>query len=199
MARRWVEAWRDDEYVRRARAEGYRARSVYKLAELDERYRLVRRGCTAVDLGAAPGAWCQYLRRRGAARVVALDRLPMPPLPGVEFVRGDFAGEEALAALVETLGPGGADLVLSDLAPHMGGMKAVDQPRAMHLVELAFDFAGRVLVPGGAFVAKAFQGEGFEPLVAGLRGRFAAVRVRKPRASRPRSSEVYLVASGYRV
>ena len=199
MARGWVRSWRDDEYVRRARAEGYRARSVYKLAELDERYRLVRPGCRAVDLGAAPGAWSQYARRRGAARVVALDRLPMEPIAGVDFIQGDFLEETALAALLETLGPDGADLVLSDLAPNMGGMKAIDQPRAMHLAELAFDLARRILVPAGRFVVKAFQGEGFDGFVREARDSFGSVRVRKPRASRPRSPEVYLIACGHRV
>ena len=199
MSRRWVESWRDDEFVRRARTEGYRARSAFKLAELDERHRLVRPGSTAVDLGAAPGAWCQYLRRHGAARVVAIDLLPMEPIPGVDFIQGDFREETALAALLEGLGPAGAGLVLSDLAPNMGGMKAVDQPRAMHLAELALDLAGRVLVPGGSFVVKVFHGEGFDPFVREVREGFDSVRVRKPRASRPRSPEVYVVACGHRV
>ena len=199
MSRRWVESWRDDEFVRRARTEGYRARSAFKLAELDERHRLVRPGSTAVDLGAAPGAWCQYLRRRGASRVVAIDLLPMEPIPGVEFIQGDFREEVALAALLESLGSPGADLVLSDLAPNMGGTKAVDQPRAMHLAELALDLAGRVLVPGGDFVVKVFHGEGFDPFVREVREGFDSVRVRKPRASRPRSPEVYVVACGHRV
>ena len=199
MPRRRAASRRDDEYARRARAEGYRARSAYKLAELDERYRIVRPGCTAVDLGAAPGAWCQYLRRRGAARVVAIDRLPMAPIRGVDFLLGDFREEASLAALVEGLGSAGADLVLSDLAPNMGGMKAIDQPRAMHLAEMAFDLAGRVLVPAGAFVVKVFQGEGFDPFVREVRASFETVRVRKPRASRPRSPEVYVVACGHRV
>ena len=199
MSRRWVESWRDDEFVRRARTEGYRARSAFKLAELDERHRLVRPGSTAVDLGAAPGAWCQFLRRRGASRVVAIDLLPMEPIPGVDFIQGDFREEAALAALLEGLGPGGADLVLSDLAPNMGGMKAVDQPRAMHLAELALDLAGRVLVPGGSFVVKVFHGEGFDPFVREVREGFDSVRIRKPRASRPRSPEVYVVACGHRV
>ena len=199
MSRRWVESWRDDEFVRRARTEGYRARSAFKLAELDERHRLVRPGSTAVDLGAAPGAWCQYLRRRGASRVVAIDLLPMEPIPGVDFIQGDFREEAALAALLEGLGPAGADLVLSDLAPNMGGMKAVDQPRAMHLAELALDLAGRVLAPGGSFVVKVFHGEGFDPFVREVREGFDSVRTRKPRASRPRSPEVYVVACGHRV
>ena len=199
MSRRWVESWRDDEFVRRARTEGYRARSAFKLAELDERHRLVRPGSTAVDLGAAPGAWCQYLRRRGASRVVAIDLLPMEPIPGVDFIQGDFREEAALAALLEGLEPAGADLVLSDLAPNMGGMKAVDQPRAMHLAELALDLAGRVLVPGGSFVVKVFHGEGFDPFVREVREGFDSVRIRKPRASRPRSPEVYVVACGHRV
>ena len=195
----WVESWRSDEYVRRARADGYRARSVYKLAELDERYRLVRPACRTVDLGAAPGAWSQYVRRRGAAPVVAVDRLPMEPIAGVDFIRGDFREEGTLAALLEALGPAGADLVLSDLAPNLGGMKAVDQPRAMHLAELALDLAGQILVPAGRFAVKVFQGEGFDRFVREARASFDTVRVCKPRASRPRSPEVYLVACRYPV
>lgn len=199
MARRWVDRWRNDEFVRRARVDGYRARSVYKLSELDERYGLVRAGATVVDLGAAPGAWSQYARRRGAARVVALDRAAIEPIAGVEVIRGDLFEEACVARVMNWLGSSGADLVLSDLAPNMGGMKALDQPRAMHLSELAFDVAGRLLLPGGDFVVKAFHGEGFEEFLRAVRERFKPVRVRKPRASRPRSPEVYVVASGYRV
>ena len=199
MARSWVESWRDDEFVRRARVEGYRARSAYKLAELDGRYRLVRPGCRAVDLGAAPGAWSQYAVRRGALRVVAIDRLPVEPIPRVDFIQGDFRDEETLAALLEGIGAAGADLVLSDLSPNMAGMKAVDQPRAMDLAELALDLASRVLVPGGAFLVKGFQGEGFDPFVRDVRAQFETVRVRKPRASRPKSPEVYVIACRHRV
>ena len=194
-----MKSWNDDEFVRRARVEGYRARSVYKLAELDERYGLVDRGCTAVDLGAAPGAWSQYARRRGASRVVAIDRLPMEPVTGVEFIHGDFRQDETLDALIEILGSDAVDLVLSDLAPNLGGMKAVDQPRAMHLAELAFELAGRILAPTGQFVVKVFHGDGFDRYVRAVRSSFRTVRVRKPRASRPRSPEVYVVACGHRV
>lgn len=210
MAQRWIDAWRDDVHVRRARAEGYRARSAWKLAELDRLHQLVRPGCVAVDLGAAPGAWSQYLRRHGAGRVVAIDLRPMAPIDGVEIIQGDFQTDEVLAQLVDAIGENGgekgaarargkgADLVLSDLAPNISGVRAADQARSMHLADLAFDAAQRILRPGGGFVVKLFQGEGFDQFVAQTRPRFRLVRTRKLQASRPRSPEVYLVALGHR-
>lgn len=191
----------DDEFVRRARQEGWRSRAVYKLQEVDEKYGLVRPGMTVVDLGAAPGAWSQYVARKldGRGRVVALDLLPMDPLGGVEVIQGDFREPEVLAALEAALDGAKVDLVLSDMAPNISGVSAVDQPRSAYLVELALDFARRHLAPGGALVAKLFQGEGADALVAEARRMFGTVRIRKPRASRDRSREVYVVAENYRL
>lgn len=191
----------DDEFVRRARQEGWRSRAVYKLQEVDEKYGLVRPGMTVVDLGAAPGAWSQYVARKldGRGRVVALDLLPMDPLGGVEVIQGDFREPEVLAALEAALDGAKVDLVLSDMAPNISGVSAVDQPRSAYLVELALDFARRHLAPGGALVAKLFQGEGADALVAETRRMFGTVRIRKPRASRDRSREVYVVAENYRL
>ncbi len=197
----------DDEYVQRAQREGWRSRAVYKLEELDRKYRLLKPGMTVVDLGAAPGSWSQYATRvlgvaagqagrTVQARVIALDILPMDPLPGVVFIEGDFRDEAVLARLEDALGGRTVDLVMSDMAPNISGVGVVDQPRAMYLVELAVDFVRQHLKPGGTFVTKVFQGEGFDALVRDLRRDFERVVVRKPKASRPRSREVYLVASG---
>ncbi|MDV3238047.1 MAG: 23S rRNA (uridine(2552)-2'-O)-methyltransferase RlmE [Gammaproteobacteria bacterium] len=195
---RWLREHFDDEYVQRAQREGWRSRAVYKLEELDQKYRLLKPGMTVVDLGAAPGGWSQYAARVLGAkgRVIALDILPMDPLPGVVFIEGDFRDEAVLTRLEAVLGDHTIDLVMSDMAPNISGMGAVDQPRAMYLVELAVDFARQHLRAGGTFVAKVFQGEGFDALVQDLRRDFGRVAVRKPKASRPRSREVYLVATG---
>ncbi|MBI5041433.1 MAG: 23S rRNA (uridine(2552)-2'-O)-methyltransferase RlmE [Gammaproteobacteria bacterium] len=194
---RWLKEHFDDEYVLRAQREGWRSRAVYKLEELDQKYRLLKPGMTVVDLGAAPGGWSQYAAKILGAKgqVFALDILPMEPLPGVEFIEGDFRDEAILAQLKDRFGARPIDLVMSDMAPNISGMGAVDQPRAMYLVELAVDFAREMLKPGGTFVCKVFQGEGFDALVQSLRQDFSKIVVRKPKASRPRSREVYLVAS----
>lgn len=195
---RWLKEHFDDEYVKRAQREGWRSRAVYKLEELDLKYRFFRPGMTVVDLGAAPGGWSQYAVKAlgDKGRVFALDILPMDPLPGVVFIEGDFRDEAVLARFKAELGDRPIDLVMSDMAPNISGMGAVDQPRAMYLVELAVDFARELLKPGGTFVCKVFQGEGFDALVQSLRREYDKVSVRKPKASRPRSREVYLVASG---
>jgi len=197
-SRRWLKEHFDDEYVQRARQEGYRSRAVYKLEELDRKYRILRPGMTVVDLGAAPGGWSQYAARalRGKGRLIALDILPMDPLEGVAFLQGDFREDEVLARFEALLEGTAVDLVMSDMAPNIAGMEAIDQPRAMYLVELAADFARSHLRPGGSFLAKVFQGEGFDELMRALRGEYARVIARKPRASRPRSREVYLLATG---
>ncbi len=191
----------EDEFVRRAKQEGWRSRAVYKLMEIQEKDRVLKPNMTVVDLGAAPGAWSQFaaqaVGRRG--RVIALDLLPMDPLPGVEFIEGDFREPETLAALEAALGDTAPGLVLSDMAPNISGMATVDQPRAMYLAELALDFARARLTPGGALVTKVFQGEGSDALVREARKDFATVRLRKPKASRDRSREFYLVAGNYRV
>jgi 23S rRNA (uridine2552-2'-O)-methyltransferase len=200
-SKRWLAEHFDDEFVRRAQQKGLRSRSAFKLEELQEKYQLVRAGMTVVDLGAAPGGWCQVVKPllgdRG--RLIALDVLDMEPLPGVEFIQGDFTEDEPLAALERLLGGGDVDLVLSDMAPNMSGMAAIDQAKAMYLAELALQFAREHLKPGGDFVVKLFQGTDFDSFVRDVRSVFSGVLVRKPRASRPRSREVYLLARGYQL
>lgn len=200
-SRRWLDEHFSDEHVKRAQAEGWRSRAVFKLEEIDQKDRLLKPGMTIVDLGAAPGGWSQYaVRKLGkAGRVVALDILPMDPLEGVDFLQGDFTEAEPFERLLAALGPAKADLVISDMAPNLSGMDAVDQPRAMYLAELALDLAERVLKPGGDFLVKVFQGEGFDEYLKRLRGEFGKVASRKPKASRSRSREVYLLARNYRM
>lgn len=198
---RWKARQARDPFVKRAHAEGWRSRAVFKLAELQGKERLVKAGDVVVDLGAAPGAWSQYIAGvvgpRG--RVLALDLLPMDALPGVEIFQGDFREESVMSALLASLGGTPVDLVMSDMAPNMSGTRVVDQPRAMYLAELAADFASQVLRPGGSLVVKLFQGEGFQEYVEAMRKRFASVRMRKPAASRPGNRETYLVARNFRL
>ena len=200
-SQRWLKEHFSDPYVKKAQAEGMRSRAAYKLEELVERDRLLKPGMVVVDLGAAPGGWSQWVRqalgdegRPEAGRVIALDILEMPTLAGVEFLHGDFREDAVLSSLEATLGGQSVDLVLSDMAPNKSGMDAVDQPRMMHLAELAMDFADRHLRPGGAFLIKLFHGEGFDDYVRQLRKRYAKVSIRKPAASRKRSPEVYALA-----
>jgi 23S rRNA (uridine2552-2'-O)-methyltransferase len=197
---RWLREHSDDEYVRRAQTEGYRSRAVYKLQELDEKYHLFRHGMQVVDLGSAPGGWSQYaaLKVGHKGRVIASDILHMDSIAGVEFIQGDFREDEVLQQLLDLLGESGADLVLSDMAPNMSGINAVDIPRAMYLVELAHQLATDVLRKNGSFVSKMFQGEGSDEWLRALRQDFAKVVVRKPAASRPRSREVYVLATGFK-
>ena len=197
---RWLKEHFSDPYVKKAQAEGLRSRAAYKLEELVERDRLLKPGMVVVDLGAAPGGWSQWVRQAmgDSGRVVALDILEMPGLAGVEFLHGDFREDEVLSALEALLDGQAVDLVLSDMAPNMSGVDAVDQPRAMHLAELAMDFADRHLRPEGSFLIKLFQGAGFDEYVRELRKRYARVAIRKPAASRKRSPEVYALAQGKR-
>jgi len=197
----WLREHFDDPYVRRAQQEGLRSRAVYKLMEIDERDHLLRPGMTVVDLGAAPGGWAQYAAYRvgEGGRVFALDILPMDALADVTFIQGDFHEQTVVDRLLAALDGRSVDLVMSDMAPNISGMKAVDQPRAMYLCELALDLARQILAPGGDLLMKAFQGEGFDALLRELRGSFARVSTRKPKASRPRSPEVYLLARNYNV
>ncbi|HKJ77028.1 MAG TPA: 23S rRNA (uridine(2552)-2'-O)-methyltransferase RlmE [Gammaproteobacteria bacterium] len=200
-SQRWLQEHFRDPHVRQAQDAGYRSRAVYKLLEIDRKDHLFRKGMTVVDLGAAPGAWSQVAAERvgGEGLVVALDLLEMDPIPGVEILQGDFREEETLQRLLEILGDRKLDLVLSDMAPNISGMRSVDQPRAMHLVELALDLARQVLRPGGDLLVKLFQGEGSEAFLKELRGTFGKVIIRKPGASRDRSREVYVLARNYRV
>ncbi len=198
---RWRRRQESDIYVQRARREGWRSRAVYKLDEIQERHQLMRPGNVVIDLGAAPGGWCQYaLKCVGTkGRVIGLDILDMPPIEDVEFIQGDFTEDSVLAELQRALGEQPVDLVMSDMAPNITGTRSVDQPRSMYLVEIALDFAFDTLKPGGHFVTKIFHGEGFDDFVKAARQRFDSVKVRKPKASRPDSRETYLVASGYRL
>jgi len=187
--------------VRRAQGEGWRSRAVFKLLEMDRRDHLLRRGGIVLDLGAAPGGWSQVAAEKVApdGQVLAVDLLDIEPIAGVRFIQGDLSQEATIEALIETLGGRKADLVLSDMAPNISGNWSVDQPRSLHLAELALDLARRVLRPGGALVVKVFQGEGSEALTRAARSDFETVRVRKPAASRSESREMYLVAGNYRL
>ncbi|MFM1887579.1 MAG: ribosomal large subunit methyltransferase [Pseudomonadota bacterium] len=197
----WLKEHFTDPYVKRAKAEGWRSRAVYKLEEMDRKEKLLKPGMVVLDLGAAPGGWSQYARRRVGrnGRVVAMDILPMDAITDVEFVEGDFREESVMQQLVDLVGERGVDLLLSDMAPNMSGMNAIDQPRSMYLVELALDMADRVLKPGGSALMKTFQGAGFQELVAATRRKYDKVKLLKPDASRARSPELYLLASGLRI
>lgn len=197
---RWLQEHFSDPYVKRAQAEGWRSRAVFKLEELIERDRLLKPGMVVVDLGAAPGSWSQVARERigDKGRVIALDILPMQGIGGVEFILGDFREAAVLEQLQRALNGGVVDLVLSDMAPNLSGMATVDQPRSMHLVELAEEFAATHLRNGGSFLTKVFQGEGFDDFVRRLRVGYERVSIRKPKASRARSPEVYALATGKR-
>ena len=198
---RWLQEHFSDPYVKRAQAEGWRSRAVFKLEEIDKSEKMIRSGAICLDLGAAPGAWSQYLRRRlgRSGRVVATDILPIDPLEGVEFVQGDFRENDVFESILSRVPEREVDWVLSDMAPSMSGIDAVDQPRSMYLAELALDMAGRVLKSGGGALIKVFQGAGFDALVRDARGRFGKVRLVKPSASRARSAEVYLLAKDFRL
>jgi 23S rRNA (uridine2552-2'-O)-methyltransferase len=198
---RWLKEHFADPFVQRAQSEGWRSRAVFKLEEIDRRERLLRSGAVCVDLGAAPGAWSQYAARRVGAQgsVVASDLLAMPQLPGVQFVQGDFRETEVFERVLGLLPPQGVDLLLSDMAPNLSGVDAIDQPRSMYLAELALDMAQRVLKPGGDALIKVFQGAGFQELLQGARSRFGAVKLVKPKASRSRSPEMYLLARQLRL
>jgi 23S rRNA (uridine2552-2'-O)-methyltransferase len=195
-SRRWLQEHESDEYVKRARESGYRSRAAFKLEEIQRTDRLIRPGMTIVDLGAAPGGWSQYAARllQGRGRIVALDILPMDAIAGVEFIQGDFGGDEALRQLTGLMGTDRPQLVMSDMAPNMTGIAEVDHDRSMHLVELALEFATDHLASGGDFLVKVFQGRHFQPFMQQLRGLFTTVKVRKPEASRQRSPELYLLA-----
>jgi 23S rRNA (uridine2552-2'-O)-methyltransferase len=200
-SKRWLAEHFDDPFVKQAQKMGLRSRSAFKLLEMNEKYDLIKQGACIVDLGCAPGGWCQVARERCGkhGRVIGLDILPMDSLDGVEFIEGDFTEDEPLAELEQILGGQQVDLVLSDMAPNMSGMTAMDQPKAMYLAELALEFTRRHLKPDGNFLVKVFHGEGFDEFVREVRSLFKKVIVRKPNASRPRSREVYLLAQGHLV
>ena len=197
----WRERQERDPYVLQALREGWRSRAVYKLEQILQKEALLKPDMTCIDLGAAPGSWSQYVsaRLKGRCRIVALDLLPIDSLPGVEQIQGDFTEDATLLLLREAIGDLSVDLVMSDMAPNISGNKAVDQPRSMYLAELALDLARKVLERRGSFVCKLFQGQGTDAFVADARDDFERVRVIKPKASRPGSSEVYLVARNYQL
>ena len=199
-SQRWLKEHFSDPYVKKAQAEGLRSRAAYKLEELLERDRLLKPGMVVVDLGAAPGGWSQFVRQAmgDSGRVVAMDILDMPPLAGVDFLHGDFREDSVLSQLEAMLQGARVDLVLSDMAPNKSGVDAVDQPRMMHLAELAMAFADDHLKPGGAFLIKLFQGTGSDDYIRELRRRYDKVAIRKPDASRKRSPEVYALGQGKR-
>jgi len=191
----WMQEHLNDEFVKRAQKDGYRARAAYKLLEIDDKDKLIKPGMTVVDLGSTPGSWSQVAvqRIKGQGRVIALDILDMHPIPGVEFICGDFREEEVLQKLEASLNGKPVDLVIADMAPNMSGLKDVDQAGATYLTELALDFCQQWLKPGGNILVKVFIGSGFDEIVKQMRGQFEKVVTRKPKASRDRSSEVYLL------
>jgi len=198
---RWLQEHFADPFVQRAKSEGWRSRAVFKLEEIDRRAKLLQPGAVCLDLGAAPGAWSQYAARRVGARgrVVATDILPMPELPGVEFVQGDFREPEVFEKVLGLLPARQVDVLLSDMAPNLSGVDAIDQPRSLHLAELAVEMAEGVLKPGGHALIKVFQGSGFTELLQSVRRRFGRVKLIKPEASRSRSPEMYLLAMQFRL
>ncbi len=196
---RWLNEHFKDEYVKSSQSDGYRSRASYKLVELDKKDKLIRSGMQVVDLGAAPGGWSQVAAKKvgDSGRVLASDILEMDPIAGVTFIQGDFTEESVFETLLAELQGGKADLVISDMAPNMSGISEIDQPQSMYLVELALDMAREVLKPKGDFVAKVFQGEGFDAFMKDCRASFQKVAIRKPDSSRARSREVYVVAKGF--
>ena len=199
-SKHWLKEHFDDEYVRKSQEDGLRSRASYKLLEIQDKDKLIERGMTVVDLGAAPGGWSQVAAGLvgDKGRVIASDILPIDFLTGVEFLQGDFTEQAVLDQLLGMLPEGGADLVMSDMAPNMSGMRDIDQPRMIYLAELALDLARSVLRPGAYFLVKVFHGEGLREFEAQLKIDFASIKVRKPKASRARSSEIYLLAAGFK-
>jgi len=196
----WLKEHFDDIYVQKAQQQGYRCRAVYKLEEIDHKDSLLKSGMTVVDLGSAPGGWSQWVayKLKGNGTVIASDILAMDPLAGVDFIQGDFREQQVLDSILKRMGESKADLVLSDMAPNMSGVESVDQAGAMYLVELALELVDLVANPRASFVVKVFQGSGFENYMKQVRLRFDKVKTRKPKASRARSREVYIVATGYK-
>ena len=196
----WLKEHFDDPYVKKAQKDGYRSRASYKLLEIQEKDRLLKPGITMLDLGAAPGGWCQVASRLigEKGRIIASDILPMDSIADVTFIEGDFTEDAVFAEILQAIGDQQVDLVISDMAPNMSGTPEVDQPRAMYLCELALDMAAQVLRPGGNFLVKVFHGEGFDEYFRQMRGQFDKLVTRKPGASRGRSRETYLLAKGYK-
>lgn len=199
-SQRWLKEHFDDPYVKQAQKDGYRSRASYKLLDIQEKDRILHKGMTVVDLGAAPGGWSQVVSRviGEKGRLIASDILPMDSIADVTFIQGDFTEDKVFEQLLAALDTNPVDLVISDMAPNMSGMRSVDQPKAMLLCELALDFAKKVLKPGGFFLIKIFQGEGFDSYLQSVRSTFTKVKIRKPESSRDRSREQYLLAKGFK-
>jgi len=199
-SKRWLQEHHHDTYVLKAREQGYRSRAVFKLEQIQHKDRILKPGQFVLDLGAAPGGWSEYASRivGHAGRIIAIDLLPMEPIAGVEIVQADFTEQGTLDRLLALIDERRFDLVISDMAPNLSGMDSVDQPKSIHLAELAFDLAREFLTPDGVFVSKLFQGAGFEDLVSQFRSSFKSVKLRKPDSSRSRSNEIYAVCSGLR-
>jgi 23S rRNA (uridine2552-2'-O)-methyltransferase len=197
-SREWLKEHFTDPFVKRAWAEGWRSRAVFKLEEIDRKEKLLKPGMVVLDLGSTPGAWSQYAKRRVGKNgtLIASDILPMEPIPGVDFIEGDFREESVFEAILAKVPPGGVDVVLSDMAPNLSGVDAIDKPRSLYLCELALDLANRALKPGGEVLIKTFQGTGFDVFVAEARKHYTRVKFAKPAASRSRSPELYLLARG---
>jgi len=200
-SKKWLKEHFEDEYVQRSQKDGYRSRAIYKLIEIQEKDRLLKPGMTVIDLGAAPGGWTEYavklLGKKG--RMIALDILPMEPIPDVHIIQGDFREDKALNDLMAAIGEDKADLVFSDMAPNISGVGVVDISRAYYLAELTLDLSQRVLKKGGGMLVKLFQGEGFDEYHKALKENFTRVVIRKPKASRARSREIYALATGYKL
>ncbi len=196
----WLKEHFDDQFVKKSQESGYRARSAYKLEEIAEKFDLLKNLNAVVDLGAAPGGWCQVIQKKSPKTefIIGLDLLPIEPLDGVHFIEGDFTADDVYEQLLEMLGNRKIDLVLSDMAPNLSGMNAMDQPRCMLLAEMALEFCQQALQPGGAHVVKLFQGEGFDQHMQNIRQLFNKVVIYKPKSSRPRSREVFAVATGFK-
>lgn len=196
----WMQEHFQDEYVKKAQALGYRSRAVFKLIEIQEKDKIIRPGINIVDLGAAPGGWSEYARKHVGKndKIIALDLLEIEPIPGVEFIQGDFREDDVLEKLYKVLDGQPVHLLLSDMAPNMSGNREMDQPRSIYLGELALDAANSILVKGGTFLIKMFQGAGFDEYLNQVKQHFNSVVIRKPKASRARSNEVYILAKGFK-
>jgi len=200
-SKKWLQEHVNDKYVKEANKRGLRSRAYFKIEELQKRDKLMKSGDTVVDLGAAPGGWCQYVVNElgDKGTIIACDILPMDSMAGVDFLQGDFREESVLNALLSRIGGKNVDLVMSDMSPNLSGNDTVDQATSMYLVELALDMCHQVLKQNGKFVVKVFQGEGFDQFMADVKSAFKVVKIRKPESSRARSREVYLVATGYKL
>lgn len=196
----WLKEHFDDRYVKMAQQDGVRSRAVYKLQEIDDKDHLLKPGIRLVDLGAAPGGWSEYAAKKIGDKgiIIATDILPMDHLHGVTFIQGDFREESVLDNILVQLENNSADLVISDMAPNISGVDSIDQPASMYLVELALDFAQQTLAENGRFLVKVFQGAGFDEYLKSVKASFSQVKIRKPKASRPRSREVYILALGFK-